>query len=93
MPSLESELLLLLSDSSAYLGMNTEDHGIINSRKYAGVRNLFICTLDDLVQPTGVQDGCQHEAVCHSGVSATVGLGSCRTKLGVWTIGEVDVDK
>lgn len=45
------------------------------------------------LDPTNIQDGCQHEFVRHSGVSATVGLGSCRAKLGVWTIGEVDVDK
>lgn len=47
----------------------------------------------DFSNPTDVQDVCQHKSVRHSGVSAAVGLGKCRTKLGVWTIGKVDVGK
>lgn len=84
---------MLLSDSSAYLYINTEQHVIMKSREQVSVRKFFRSTRDDLVKPTGIHDGCQHEFVCHSDVFAALGLGKCRTKLGVWTIGEVDVGK
>lgn len=94
MPSWESELLVLLSDFSAYLDMaqggtrNYEAARIDKSMKFL---HMYHRRHSDL-KLTGVQDGCQHELVCHSSVSATVGLGKCRTRLGVWAIGKVDVD-